>query len=100
MIGLNQVAQVAVDKRRLVHVLHNRKPTEPESIKGKSLEVIKCHHFEDIPNEFKIEPRYAQKKKLRQIREKSYGGPKLIDENNFTIKKHKKTRKFSNFNAL
>ena len=45
-------------------------------------------------DEFKIEPRYAHKKKLRQIREKSYGGPKLIDENNFTIKKHKKTENF------
>ena len=32
-------------------------------------------------------------KKLRQIREKSDGGPKLIDENNFTIKKHKKREK-------
>ena len=33
-------------------------------------------------------------KKLRQIREKSYGGPKLIDENNFTIKTHKKNQIF------
>ena len=41
-------------------------------------------------DEFKIEPRYAHQKKLRKIREKLYGGPKLIDENNFTIKKHKK----------
>ena len=55
----------------------------------------RCHDTLLIPkDEFKIEPRYAHTKKLRQIREKSYGGPKLIDENNFTIKKHKKTENF------
>ena len=53
--------------------------------------MVKFHPSKD---EFKIEPRYAHTKKLRQIREKSYGGPKLIDENNFTIKKHKKTENF------
>ena len=46
------------------------------------------HSFKD---EFKIEPRYAHKKKLKQIREKTYGGSKLTYENNFTIKKPQKT---------
>ena len=31
------------------------------------------------------------KKKLKQIREKTYGGSKLTYENNFTIKKPQKT---------
>ena len=39
-------------------------------------------------------------KKLRQIKEKSYGGSKLIYENNFTTKKPRKNGNFSNFNAL
>ncbi len=40
-------------------------------------------------------------KKLKQIREKkTYGGSKLTYENNFTIKKPKKNRNFSNFNVL
>ena len=41
-------------------------------------------------DEFKIEPRYAHKKNLDKSEKKSYGGPKLIDENNFTVKKPRK----------
>ena len=46
-------------------------------------------------DEFKIDPRYAHKKKLKQIREKTYEGSKLTYENNFTIKKPRKNRNYS-----
>ena len=47
-------------------------------------------------DEFTIEPRYTHKKNLDKSEKKSYGGSKLIYENNFTIKKPRK----NSFNAL
>ena len=49
------------------------------------------YEYYTCKDEFKIEPQYAHKKKLKQIREKTYGWSKLTYENSFTIKKPQKT---------